>query len=83
LHGVGGLVGTLLTPVFATAVIAPVTASVWTNAVGALAVMAYAGVATWIILRLIGLVTRLRVKPEAERVGLDIAEHGEMLSPGA
>jgi ammonia channel protein AmtB len=27
-------------------------------------------------------VMRLRVKAEHERVGLDIAEHGEMLSPG-
>jgi Amt family ammonium transporter len=45
--------------------------------------MAYAGGATWVILRVIGLMTQLRVKPEHERVGLDIAEHGEMLSPGA
>ena len=82
LHGVGGLVGTVLTPVFATTTVAPVTASVWTNLLGGLVVMTYAGVATWLILRCIGLVTRLRVKSEHERVGLDIAEHGEMLSPG-
>ncbi len=83
LHGVGGLVGTVLTPVFASAAIAPVTAGVWTNTVGALAVLAYAGVGTWIILRAIGLMMSLRVKVEHERVGLDIAEHGEALSPGA
>jgi Amt family ammonium transporter len=83
LHGVGGLVGTVLTPVFASAAIAPVTAGVWTNTIGALAVMVYAGVGTWIILRAIGLVMSLRVKVEHERVGLDIAEHGEALSPGA
>ncbi len=83
LHGVGGLVGTVLTPLFASAAIAPVTASVWTNTLGALAVMAYAAGATWLLLRLIGLVVRLRVRAEHEKVGLDIAEHGEMLSPGA
>ncbi len=83
LHGVGGLVGTVLTPVFAVAAIAPITATVWTNLLGAVAVMAYAAIATWLILRVIGLVTKLRVKAEHERVGLDIAEHGEMLSPGA
>ena len=83
LHGVGGLVGTVLTPLFAVAAIAPVTATVWTNLLGGLAVMAYAGAMTWLILRTIGLVTSLRVKAEHERVGLDIAEHGEMLSPGA
>ena len=83
LHGVGGLVGTVLTPVFAVAAIAPVTATVWTNLIGGVAVMAYAGGATWVILKIIGLMTSLRVKAEHERVGLDIAEHGEMLSPGA
>lgn len=83
LHGVGGLVGTVLTPVFATTAIAPVTATVLTNATGALAVMAYAGVGTWLILRLIGLVVPLRVGAEQEKVGLDIAQHGEMLAPNA
>ena len=83
LHGVGGLVGTLLTPVLATAAVAPITATVWTNALGALAVMAYAGAATWIILSLIGLVMNLRVDAESEKVGLDVAQHGEMLAPNA
>ena len=83
LHGVGGLIGTVMTPLFAVASIAPVTATVWTNLVGGLAVMAYAGGATWLILKCIGLVMNLRVKPEHERVGLDIAEHGEMLQAGS
>jgi ammonium transporter, Amt family len=83
LHGVGGVVGTLMTPLFANPIIAPVTGTLWVSAIGAIAVAAYAGIATWIILRLIGLVMALRVKVEHEEVGLDIAEHGEMLSPGA
>jgi Amt family ammonium transporter len=83
LHGVGGLVGTLMTPLMATAAVAPITATVWTNAIGALAVMAYAGAATWIILALIGLVMNLRVDAESEKVGLDVAQHGEMLAPNA
>lgn len=81
LHGVGGLVGTLLTPVFALPAIAPVTATLWTNTVGALAVMTYAGVATWIILKSLSLVMKLRVGAAQENVGLDISEHGEMLAP--
>jgi ammonium transporter, Amt family len=81
LHGVGGLVGTLLTPLLASASIAPITATLKTNAIGAVAVMAYAGAMTWLILQAIKLVMRLRVNAEHERVGLDIAEHGEMLSP--
>ncbi|MCR5883173.1 ammonium transporter [Rhizobacter sp. J219] len=83
LHGIGGLVGTVLTPVFALTAVAPVTATVWTNTLGALAVMAYAGVATWIILKALSLVTRLRVGAAQENVGLDISEHGEMLAPTA
>ncbi len=83
LHGVGGLVGTLLTPLLATTAVAPVTATVWTNGLGALAVMAYAGGATWIILKVIGIVLTLRVDAEAEKVGLDVAQHGEMLAPNA
>jgi Amt family ammonium transporter len=49
--------------------------------VGALAVAGYAGLATFLILKLIGLVTPLRVQAEQERVGLDMSQHGEMLSP--
>lgn len=81
LHGVGGLVGTVLTPLFANPKIAPVTATVWVNLMGALAVMAYAALATWLLLKLIGLVMPLRVQAEQERIGLDMSEHGEMLQP--
>ncbi len=81
LHGVGGVVGTVLTPVFATDAIAPVTATVWTNLTGGLAVMAYAGGMTWLILKVISIAVPLRVGHTEEKVGLDISQHGEMLSP--
>jgi ammonium transporter, Amt family len=83
LHGVGGLVGTVLTPVFADAAIAPVTATIWTNTVGALAVMVYAGVATLVILKTISFFVPLRVGEAEENIGLDVAQHGEMLAPQA
>jgi len=81
LHGVGGLVGTVLTPVFATAMIAPVTATVVTNVTGGLAVMAYAAGMTWLILRTMYIVIPLRIGQTEEKVGLDISQHGEMLTP--
>ncbi len=81
LHGVGGLVGTVLTPVFAITAVAPVTATIWTNAMGALVVMAYAGGMTWLILKAFSFVTSLRVDATQENLGLDIAQHGEMLTP--
>ncbi len=83
LHGVGGLLGTVLTPIFALASVAPVTATVWTNCIGAVAVFAYAGGMTWIILKVISLFMSLRVGAAQENVGLDISEHGEMLAPTA
>jgi len=80
LHGVGGVVGTLLTPVFALKSIAPVTADVATNALGAAAVMAYTGLMTWGILKLLDFIAGLRVTARDEHVGLDLAQHGESLA---
>src|SRR4030095_8494231 len=50
LHGVGGLIGTVLTPALALSAIAPVTSSPWINLVGAVTVGAYGFVMTWFIL---------------------------------
>lgn len=80
LHGVGGLVGTLLTPVFALKSIAPVTADVMTNAIGAVAVMGYTGLMTWGILKALDFVAGLRVNAREERLGLDLSQHGESLA---
>ena len=79
LHGVHSLVGTLLTPLFALSEIAPVTATVWTNLLGAMTVMVYAGAATGVILIVVKLLTGLRVDAESELIGLDVSQHGEML----
>ncbi len=83
LHGVGGLVGTALTPVFASSAMAPVTSTAWANTLGALAVMVYAGAMTWALLKLIAWFAPLRVSQSEEAIGLDMAQHGEMLSPTA
>jgi ammonium transporter, Amt family len=83
LHGVGGIVGTVMTPILASAAIAPLKAgAIWTNLLGAAAVFVYAALASWVILKLIALLMKLRVQIEHEKVGLDISEHGEELSPG-
>lgn len=80
LHGVGGLVGTVLTPVFALRDIAPVTSTVWTNLLGAMSVMAYAAAATWVILLVVKFLVGLRVDMQSEMMGLDVSQHGEMLN---
>jgi Amt family ammonium transporter len=80
LHGVGGVVGTVLTPIFALKAIAPVTADIATNALGAAAVMAYTGLMTWGILKALDFIAGLRVNARDEHVGLDLSQHGESLA---
>jgi len=91
-HGIGGLTGTLLTGVFATAALsaAPGVAGisgliegnprqVLMQLYGILVTLVWAGGATFVILKLINAVTPLRVRHEDEVIGLDVALHGESL----
>ena len=47
------------------------------QAVGVLAAAAWCGLGTWVILRIVAPVAKLRVSEEQETEGLDLAEHGE------
>ncbi len=83
-HGAGGLCGALLTGVFAQAawggtdgLVGGRPAQVLIQLVGALAALAYSGCASWVLLKLIGLVVPLRADGRQEGVGLDVVEHGE------
>lgn len=84
-HGVGGILGTLLAAVFV--------ATQWGGAgyadgmnlasqmqvqvIGVLATLIYTAVVSYILLKLIGAVVRLRVDEEEEQQGLDLVQHGE------
>ena len=46
--------------------------------IAVVATIAYAVVATFVIVKVVGLVLGLRVKPEAEEMGLDLSVHGEV-----
>jgi Amt family ammonium transporter len=83
-HGVGGATGALLTGVFATAaaggtdgLLAGNPRQVAVQALGIGAAMLYSGVATAILLKLIGLVTPLRGQVRDEAIGMDVTQHGE------
>jgi ammonium transporter, Amt family len=83
-HGVGGLVGALLTGVFARAVwggtdglLAGNPRQLAVQAAAVAAVLVYSAAASWLLLKLIALVTPLRVAEGQERVGLDVQLHGE------
>ncbi|MDT8990426.1 ammonium transporter [Curvibacter sp. APW13] len=78
-HGIGGIVGSLLTGVFASKAISGVTGNVATQALGALVVVVYCAVVTAALLWLVRLVVGLRVDEDSERTGLDVAQHREHL----
>ena len=89
-HGIGGIVGALLTGWFA---YGPLTADkdhplgitigslaqVQTQAIAVGVTIAYTAVATLVILLVVWLVLGLRVSEEEEREGLDVVLHGERL----
>ncbi|GAB4322517.1 MAG: ammonium transporter [Leptolyngbyaceae cyanobacterium] len=86
IHGVGGTVGAILTGIFATKVVNGLGADgllsgnpvqVLIQIVAVLIAYVIAAVGTFVILKLVGLFTDLRVKPQFEEEGLDIHEHGE------
>jgi Amt family ammonium transporter len=83
LHGVGGIVGALLTGLFATTVINPAAegADVLKQAIGLLAVIAWSAAGTFVILMICKVTTGLRVTKDEEIEGLDYTQHGETLHP--
>ena len=81
IHGIGGMVGAVLTGVFASAAINPVSegADVVKQILGLLAVIVWSGVGTWVILMICKFTTGLRVTKEDEIEGLDYTQHGETI----
>jgi Amt family ammonium transporter len=83
-HGLGGIVGALLTGVFAreewggfNGALNGKPSQLWIQAVGVGATILYSGAASFILLKAIGLVMPLRPHEREESIGLDVWEHGE------
>jgi Amt family ammonium transporter len=76
-HGIGGIVGSLLTGVFASKGISGVTGSVATQALGVVVVVVYSGAMSLALLWLTKVIVGLRVDDNAELVGLDVSQHRE------
>jgi Amt family ammonium transporter len=84
-HGVGGMVGMIMTGIFAKDV-GLTSGSLRTFLVhcGALVfVAAFSFVGSWILYRITDLVIPLRVSGEQEEMGLDLSQHGEVMEEGA
>lgn len=81
IHGAGGLVGALLTGVFASAAINSLSegATVLNQAIGLLWTIVYSAAGTFVILLICKFTTGLRVSAEGEEEGLDTHLHGEAL----
>jgi Amt family ammonium transporter len=76
-HGIGGIIGALLTGVFASKEIAGVEGSVITQLWGVGTTVIYGFIVSFIILKVIDMTIGLRVTEDQEREGLDISLHGE------
>jgi Amt family ammonium transporter len=84
-HGVGGFTGLLLTAVFSATAFdglglpdgATIGSQLWVQLIGAVATAVWSGVATLLILKLVNLVSPLRVSAEQENEGLDLVLHEE------
>jgi Amt family ammonium transporter len=92
-HGVGGILGALLTGVFADPALggtgiwdyvanaaAPdysIASQLWIQSQGVIVTLIWSGVVSYIAYKLVDMVIGLRVKEDEEREGLDISSHGE------
>ncbi|MGS7249879.1 ammonium transporter [Pseudomonas sp. SK] len=82
-HGIGGIVGAILTGVFAApalggfGTVTDIGMQVWIQAKGVILTVLYTAIVTYVILKVLDVVMGLRVNEEEESVGLDLAQHNE------
>ncbi|MBK5966327.1 ammonia channel protein [Thiocystis minor] len=84
-HAVGGIVGALLTGIFAAASLGgagladgvTIAGQLWIQTKGVLVTLVYTAVLSYIILKLVDLTIGLRVNEEQETEGLDLSQHDE------
>jgi Amt family ammonium transporter len=84
IHGIGGIIGAIGTGVFVSPALGGVgvddyemVGQVITQATGVLITIAWSGVVSFVLFKLIDMTMGLRVTEEQEREGLDTASHGE------
>ena len=84
IHGVGGIVGAVLTGVFSAAAFGGVKgddyammSQLWIQIEGVLITVVWSGVVSAVLFKLIDMTIGLRVDADTERQGLDLTEHGE------
>nr|WP_225862549.1 ammonium transporter [Ideonella benzenivorans] len=76
-HGVGGVIGALMTGWLADPRIGGVEGSVATQALAVVATLLYSGLVSAVILWVVDFVIGLRITDKQEQEGLDLSQHGE------
>lgn len=88
-HGIGGMLGAIMTGLFASKSVNDAVAVEGlfvsgefglfkANLIAVLAVTAFAAVATYVLIKIVNIITPIRVSEDAETTGLDVAVHGEI-----
>lgn len=87
-HGIGGTIGAIMTGLLASKAVNPAGADgllnggdtlLMTNITGGVAVAVYSMVATFVIIKVVGIFTAVRVSAAEEKTGLDETQHGERI----
>ena len=83
-HGVGGIVGALLTGVFSAASLGgikggdySIASQLFVQAEGVVITMVWSAIVAYVAFKIVDMLVGLRVTEEEEREGLDISSHGE------
>ncbi|AFK56027.1 ammonium transporter [Tistrella mobilis] len=84
-HGIGGIIGAVGTGVFTSASLGGIgyadgvtmADQVWTQILAVLVTIAWSGIGSLILYKIVDLIVGLRVSKEAESEGLDLSSHGE------
>ena len=87
-HGVGGIIGSILIGVFATQTITGEGGAqgalygdwnqLWIQFVATVATIIFSALMTWILFKLVDKLVGIRISSKSESIGLDISEHGEI-----
>ena len=84
IHGIGGIIGAVLTGVFSAAAFGGVKgddyamgAQLWVQIEGVVITILWSGVVSFIAYKLVDVTIGLRVDSDTERQGLDLISHGE------
>ena len=82
-HGIGGIVGALLTGVFTASALGGtgmevgIGLQVWKQFLSIVVTIVWSGVLSFIILKIVDAIVGLRVEEDDERMGLDLSQHNE------